>query len=60
MTMTTPTEPTGEAAAASSKVTPWAWWVATFPGVAIFVTVLGLNFVGDGLREALDPHQRHQ
>jgi peptide/nickel transport system permease protein len=30
-------------------------WYATFPGVAIFVTVLSLNFLGDGLREALDP-----
>ena len=31
------------------------WWVATFPGLAIFVAVLGFNLVGDGLREALDP-----
>jgi peptide/nickel transport system permease protein len=35
-----------------------AWWFATFPGLAIFLTVLGLNFVGDGLREALDPRLR--
>jgi peptide/nickel transport system permease protein len=35
-----------------------AWWFATFPGLAIFATVLGLNFVGDGLREALDPRLR--
>jgi peptide/nickel transport system permease protein len=34
-------------------------WFATFPGLAIFVTVLGLNFVGDRLREALDPRLRH-
>ena len=33
-------------------------WFATFPGLAIFVTVLGLNFLGDGLREALDPKLR--
>jgi peptide/nickel transport system permease protein len=33
-------------------------WFATFPGLAIFVTVLGLNFLGDGLREALDPRLR--
>jgi peptide/nickel transport system permease protein len=32
-------------------------WFATFPGVAIFFTVLGLNFLGDGLREVLDPRQ---
>jgi peptide/nickel transport system permease protein len=33
-------------------------WFATFPGLAIFVTVLGLNFLGDRLREALDPRLR--
>ena len=32
-----------------------AWWVATFPGLAIFVTVLGFNLLGDLLRDALDP-----
>jgi len=32
-----------------------AWWYAVFPGVAIMITVLGFNFVGDGLRDALDP-----
>jgi len=35
-----------------------AWWVATFPGLAIFVTVLGFNLVGDGLRDVLDPTLR--
>jgi peptide/nickel transport system permease protein len=30
----------------------------TFPGIAIAVTVLGFNLLGDGLREALDPQQR--
>ena len=33
-------------------------WYSTFPGLAIFFTVLGLNLLGDGLREALDPHLR--
>jgi peptide/nickel transport system permease protein len=33
-------------------------WLTAFPGLAIFVTVLGFNFVGDGLREALDPRMR--
>ena len=33
-------------------------WLTAFPGLAIFITVLGFNFVGDGLREALDPHMR--
>jgi peptide/nickel transport system permease protein len=32
-----------------------AWWIATFPGLAIFVTVLGFNLFGDGLRDASDP-----
>ncbi|MBW3554745.1 MAG: ABC transporter permease [Gemmatimonadetes bacterium] len=35
-----------------------AWWVATFPGLAIVVTVLAFNLVGDGLRDALDPRMR--
>jgi len=33
----------------------YAWWIATFPGLAIMLTTLGFNFVGDGLRDALDP-----
>jgi peptide/nickel transport system permease protein len=32
-----------------------AWWTCAFPGLAITVTVLGFNLVGDGLRDALDP-----
>ncbi|MCB1384550.1 MAG: ABC transporter permease subunit [Nitratireductor sp.] len=32
-----------------------AWWVVTFPGLAILVTVLAINLIGDGLRDALDP-----
>jgi peptide/nickel transport system permease protein len=32
-----------------------AWWYPTFPGVMILLTVLSFNFVGDGLRDALDP-----
>ncbi len=32
-----------------------AWWIATFPGLAIFVTVLGFNLFGDGLRDVFDP-----
>lgn len=35
-----------------------AWWLATFPGVAISVVVLGVNLLGDGLRDALDPRLR--
>ena len=32
-----------------------AWWLATFPGLAIMLTVLGINLFGDGLRDTLDP-----
>ncbi len=32
-----------------------AWWVVTFPGLAILITVVAINLVGDGLRDALDP-----
>jgi peptide/nickel transport system permease protein len=34
-----------------------AWWVAVFPGLVIAVAVLGLNLMGDGLRDVLDPRQ---
>jgi peptide/nickel transport system permease protein len=35
-------------------------WIVTFPGLAIALSVLGFNLLGDGLREALDPRQRQQ
>ncbi len=35
-----------------------AWWVSTFPGLAIVFTVVAFNLLGDGLRDALDPRQR--
>jgi peptide/nickel transport system permease protein len=34
-----------------------AWWVSTFPGVFLFTTILAFNFMGDALRDALDPRQ---
>lgn len=34
------------------------WWVATMPGLAIFIVSLGFNLLGDGLRDVLDPKQR--
>ncbi|MGL5055584.1 MAG: nickel transporter permease [Fusobacteriaceae bacterium] len=37
----------------------YAWWVTTFPGVAIMITILSLNLLGDGLRDALDPRLKH-
>jgi len=35
-----------------------AWWLVTFPGIAIFTTVLGYNLLGEGLRDLLDPRLR--
>jgi len=35
-----------------------AWWQTVFPGLAIFITVMAFNLVGDGLRDAFDPRQR--
>jgi peptide/nickel transport system permease protein len=35
-----------------------AWWLATVPGIAISLVVLGANLLGDGLRDLLDPHLR--
>ncbi len=34
------------------------WWVATIPGLAIFVVSLGFNLLGDGLRDVFDPKSR--
>jgi peptide/nickel transport system permease protein len=31
------------------------WWMSTFPGLAIMISVIGFNLFGDGLREILDP-----
>ena len=36
----------------------YQWWMMTFPGLAILTVVLGFNFLGDGLRDALDPRLR--
>lgn len=35
-----------------------AWWVAVCPGLCILITVLAINYIGDGLRDALDPNMR--
>jgi peptide/nickel transport system permease protein len=37
-----------------------AWWITAFPGLAIFVTVLAINALGDSMRDALDPRLRHR
>jgi peptide/nickel transport system permease protein len=38
-----------------SRGSTFAWWLAVFPGAAIFITVTAYNLLGDGLRDALDP-----
>ncbi len=43
---------------ANRRADPGAWWLTVFPGLAIFLTVLTFNLVGDGLRDALDPRRR--
>jgi peptide/nickel transport system permease protein len=35
-----------------------AWWAAVFPGICILIVVLAINYMGDGLRDALDPNMR--
>jgi peptide/nickel transport system permease protein len=37
-----------------------AWWISVFPGAFLFATVLALNLIGDGLRDALDPRSRRR
>ena len=37
-----------------------AWWITAFPGLAIFVTVLAINALGDSMRDALDPRLRNR
>ena len=46
--------------AAGRAVLRSAWWICTFPGIAILLTVLGINLLGDGLNEALNPRLRNR
>jgi dipeptide transport system permease protein len=50
-----PTPEWGTMLAKAREFVQRAWWVVTFPGLAILVTVLAFNLMGDGLRDALDP-----
>ena len=54
-----PTAEWGAMATEGSKYMREAWWFTTFPGLAILVSVMGFNLVGDGLRDFLDPRLRH-
>jgi peptide/nickel transport system permease protein len=48
----------GAMISAARNYLPNWWWYAVFPGLAIFITVLGFNLLGDGLRDILDPQSR--
>lgn len=50
-----PTPEWGSMLADSREFVLRAWWVVTFPGLAILINVLAINLMGDGLRDALDP-----
>jgi len=53
-----PTASWGEMLSTSKRYLDSAWWLVTFPGAAIFVTVTAFNLVGEGLRDAMDPRLR--
>ncbi len=58
MGATPPAPDWGLAIADSRTYLPRAWWYATFPGIAILITVMGFNLLGDGLRDIVDPRIR--
>ena len=53
-----PPTPEWGAMVSTGRELPQAWWIAGFPGVAIFTTVLAFNFLGDAVRDYLDPRHR--
>jgi peptide/nickel transport system permease protein len=53
-----PTASWGNMLASAQANLQIAWWAAVFPGLCILVTVLAINYIGDGLRDALDPNMR--
>ena len=53
-----PTPSWGELLSQSQRFIDRAWWLVTFPGLAIFITVTAFNLVGEGLRDAMDPRLR--
>lgn len=50
-----PTPEWGSMLSGGRQYIRYAWWVCAFPGIAIMLTILSLNLLGDGLRDALDP-----
>ena len=55
-----PTPEWGAMASSGREYIRMAWWYPTFPGLAIFMTVIGFNLLGDAIRDILDPYQRRR
>jgi peptide/nickel transport system permease protein len=53
--MQAPTPSWGDILSESRRYIDFAWWLAFFPGLAILITIMSYNFVGEGLRDAVDP-----
>ena len=53
-----PTPDWGEMLSNGRSFMTTAWWLSTFPGLAIMIMVMAINLFGDGLRDALDPRLR--
>jgi peptide/nickel transport system permease protein len=56
--MQAPTPSWGDLLSEARKYIDFAWWLAFFPGLAILLTIMSYNFVGEGLRDAVDPRLR--
>jgi peptide/nickel transport system permease protein len=54
-----PTPSWGDTLASGEGFLDIAWWLTLFPGLIMFLSIMGYNFVGEGLREALDPHAQN-
>jgi len=54
-----PTPSWGGMVADARDYLSFAWWVPTLPGLAILITVLGINFFGDWVRDSFDPRLRN-
>ncbi|NLE77138.1 MAG: ABC transporter permease [Chloroflexi bacterium] len=55
-----PTPDWGTTVSEGRDVLDFAWWISTFPSLVIMITVLAINLLGDGLRDALDPRLRQR
>ena len=53
-----PTASWGQMIASATPIFNTAWWFMVFPGLALLITVLAFNLLGDGLRDALNPRER--